>query len=99
VVNEPAKVLAVNSNLQWTSGCFAGIFPLVQPGTPPLQPALLTPAMVSYHQTAFVLEQRQTVLDAAYGINPERFVRQAPKQAAVPTEVWINKPINTSETH
>jgi len=23
-----------------------------------------------------------------------RFVRQAPKQAAVPTEVWINKPIN-----
>jgi hypothetical protein len=50
VLNEPAKVLAVYSNLQWTSGCFAGIFPLVQRGTPPLQLALLTPAMVSYHQ-------------------------------------------------
>jgi hypothetical protein len=28
--------------------------------------ALLTPAMVRYHQTAFILEQRQTVLDSAW---------------------------------
>jgi putative transposase len=62
--------------------------------------ALLTPAMVHYQQTALILEQRQTVLDAAYRIHPERFVRQAPKPAAVPTEVWINKPLNTQEkTH
>jgi len=62
--------------------------------------ALLTPAMVHYQQTALILEQRQTVLDAAYRTHPERFVRQAPKPAAVPTEVWINKPLNTQEkTH
>ncbi len=56
--------------------------------------ALLTPAMVHYGQSALILEQRQTVLDAAYRAHPERFVRQAPKPAAVPTEVWINKPPN-----
>ena len=49
---------------------------------------LLTPAMVHYHQTARILEQRQTVLGAAYRVHPERFVRQAPKPAVVPTEVW-----------
>ena len=51
--------------------------------------ALLTPAMVHHGQSAFILEHRQTVLDAAYRAHPERFVRQAPKPAAVPTEVWI----------
>jgi putative transposase len=62
--------------------------------------ALLTPAMVHYQQTALILEHRQTVLDAAYRIHPERFVHHAPKPAAVPTEVWINQPINTQEkTH
>jgi putative transposase len=61
---------------------------------------LLTPAMVHHNQTAFILEQRQTVLDAAYRVHPERFVRQAPKPTAVPTEVWINKPLNSNEkTH
>ena len=61
---------------------------------------LLTPAMVHYNQTALILEQRQTVLDAAYRVHPERFVRQAPKPTAVPSEVRINKPLNTNEnTH
>jgi len=61
---------------------------------------LLTPAMVHHHQTALILEQRQTVLDAAYRVHPERFVHQAPKPPAVPTEVWINKPLNSNEnTH
>jgi len=61
---------------------------------------LLTPAMVHHNQTALILEQRQTVLDAAYRVHPERFVHQAPKPAAVPTEVWINKPLNSNEnTH
>ena len=61
---------------------------------------LLTPAMVHYNQTALILEQRQTVLDAAYRVHPERFVHQAPKPPAVPTEVWINRPLNSNEiTH
>ena len=61
---------------------------------------LLTPAMVHYNQTALILEQRQAVLDAAYRVHHERFVHQATKPAAVPTQVWINKPLNADEkTH
>jgi putative transposase len=56
--------------------------------------ALLTPAMVHYNQTGPILLQRQHVLDAAYQLHPERFVRQAPKPLKLPTEVWINKPLN-----
>jgi len=53
--------------------------------------------MVHYNQTALILEQRQAVLDAAYRVHPERFDRQAPKPATVPTEVWINKTPNADE--
>lgn len=61
---------------------------------------LLSPAMVHYGQTVLILEQRQTVLDVAYRVHPERFVRQAPKPPWVPTEVWINKPSNSdAKTH
>ena len=54
---------------------------------------LLTPAMVHYHQTDLVIQQRQQVLNAAYQLHPERFVRSAPRSPAVPTEAWINKPL------
>jgi len=56
--------------------------------------ALLTPARVHYRPTGPILRQRQQVLDVAYQLHPERFVRHAPKPAAVATEVWINKPLN-----
>jgi hypothetical protein len=46
-----------------------------------------------YNQTDRVLEQRQQVLDAVYQLHPERFVRSAPRPPAVPTEAWINKPV------
>jgi len=35
---------------------------------------------------------RQTTLDKAYAMHPNRFVRGRPKVASVPNEVWINKP-------
>src|SRR6202162_5623763 len=54
---------------------------------------LLTPAMVHYNQTDRVLQQRQHVLDAAYQLHPERFVRNAPRPPADPIEAWINKPV------
>jgi putative transposase len=61
---------------------------------------LLTPAMVHDNQTATVLEQRQTVLTAAYQTHPERFVRKAPQPLPVPKEVWINNPSHSLEkTH
>lgn len=56
---------------------------------------LLTPAMVHYGQAESIVRQRQAVLDAAYQLHPERFVRSAPKPPALPSEVWINKPVLT----
>ncbi len=56
---------------------------------------LLTPAMVHHGQAPLILAQRQEVLNAAYLLHPERFVRFAPKPAALPKEVWINKPPDT----
>ena len=54
---------------------------------------LLTPAMVHYGQAETILRQRQAVLDTAYQRHPERFVRSAPKPPVLPSEVWINKPL------
>jgi putative transposase len=54
---------------------------------------LLTPAMVHYGQAENILRQRQEVLDVAYQRHPERFVRSAPKPPVLPSEVWINKPV------
>jgi putative transposase len=58
---------------------------------------LLTPAMVHYGQAQNVLRKRQEVLDVAYQLHPERFVRSAPKPPVLPSEVWINKPVATPE--
>src|ERR1700757_2154980 len=58
---------------------------------------LLPPAMVHYGQAENFLRQRQDVLDVAYQRHPERFVRSAPKPPALPSEVWINKPVSTAE--
>jgi putative transposase len=54
---------------------------------------LLTPAMVHYGQAENILQQRQAVLNVAYQRHPERFVGSAPKPPALPSEVWINKPV------
>ena len=56
---------------------------------------LLTPAMVHHGQAPLILAQRQEVLNAAYLLHPERFVRFAPKPATLPKEVWINKTPDT----
>ena len=57
---------------------------------------LLTPAMVHHGQAQRVLRQRQKVLDAAYQLHPERFVRSAPKSLRLPSQVWINKPVQNT---
>src|SRR5436309_5413016 len=58
---------------------------------------LLTPATVHYGQAENILRQRQEVLDVAYQRHPERFVRSTPKPPALPSEVWINKPVSAPE--
>ena len=54
---------------------------------------LLTPAVVHFGQAPAVLAARQVVLDAAYQAHPDRFVRRPPKPLPLPSEVWINKPV------
>jgi putative transposase len=56
---------------------------------------LLTPAMVHFGQAESVLAGRQAVLDAAYQAHPDRFVRRPPKPLPLPSEVWINRPVET----
>ena len=57
---------------------------------------LLTPAMVHFGQAESVLDGRQAVLDAAYQAHPDRFVRRPPKPLPLPSEVWINRPLETA---
>jgi putative transposase len=54
--------------------------------------ALLTPSDVHYGRAEQVLQARQQVLEAAYLIKPERFVKGQPKPLALPEAVWINPP-------
>jgi len=58
---------------------------------------MMTPAMVHYGLASEVRENRQSVLDAAYRLHPERFVGEPPRPHLLPKEVWINKPINSEE--
>jgi putative transposase len=58
---------------------------------------LMTPAAVHHGHAHTVHAERSRVLDAAFALTPERFVRHPPKPPQVPTAAWINKP-NSEET-
>jgi putative transposase len=53
---------------------------------------LMTPAAVHHGQAQHLYDQRAIVLDAAYALRPERFVRKPPAPPELPTAAWINKP-------
>ncbi len=53
---------------------------------------LLPPAVVHYGQAETVLQARHTVLQQAYAVHPERFVKGRPSLTALPPAVWINRP-------
>ena len=53
---------------------------------------LLTPEMMHRGQAPQQVAARQTVLDGAYAVHPERFVRGRPTPPLVPTVVGINLP-------
>ena len=53
---------------------------------------LMAPAAVHYGRAQTIHDQRACVLDAAYALTPERFVRRPPQPPALPTAAWINKP-------
>ena len=52
----------------------------------------LTPQIVPSGQSATVLAARQTVLDQAFQLTPERFVRKPPQPPKLFDKVWINPP-------
>jgi putative transposase len=56
--------------------------------------AWLTPEQVHTGQAREVLIRHQTTKDAAYAVNPERFVNGPPRIRPLPKEVWINAPID-----
>ena len=53
---------------------------------------LHTPADVHHGHAATVRTQRADVLNAAYQMHPERFVRKPPAPPAIPATAWINPP-------
>lgn len=53
---------------------------------------LHTPGDVHFGRAEAVHPRRAEVLDAAYAVNPERFVRRPPVPPALPGAVWINEP-------
>ncbi|MCP4967469.1 MAG: IS3 family transposase [bacterium] len=58
----------------------------------------LHPADVHAGTTKGIIAARQTVLDAAYTANPQRFRNHPPIAASPPTEAWINKPTVQTNT-
>ncbi len=54
---------------------------------------LLTPAVVHYGQAGQVIAARQKTLLAAYRAHPERFVKRPPQPPVVPSQAWINPPV------
>jgi putative transposase len=59
--------------------------------------SLLTPAVLHHGLAPIVIEKRQAVLDAAYLVHPERFVKHPPKSPLAPAHAWINKPTTTND--
>ncbi len=55
-----------------------------------------TPAAVHFSHAEGIQVERAHVLQAAYAVHPERFVRQAPVPPPLPEPAWINKPMEVS---
>ncbi len=53
---------------------------------------LMRPSDVHHGRATGVHAERARVLDAAYQLHPQRFVRKPPAPPALPTAVWINPP-------
>ncbi len=59
---------------------------------------LMTPEAVHAGRAQTLQEQRRKVLAKAHALHPERFVHGEPEPPTIPTEVWINQPVNSIET-
>jgi len=59
--------------------------------------AMLTPAELHSGRGGCVLAARHQTMTAAFAANPRRFNGRMPKPQKLPTEVWINKPVEVRE--
>jgi len=59
--------------------------------------AMLTPSELHSGRGADVLMARHQTMTAAFVANPRRFNGHVPKAQKLPTEVWINKPVEVRE--
>ena len=59
----------------------------------------MTPAAVHHGHAEQLHAARGAVLDAAYALHPERFVRKPPTPPDLPTAAWINKPKTEEVAH
>ena len=59
--------------------------------------AMLTPTELHSGRGAGVLAARHQTMTAAFAANPRRFNGHVPKPQKLPTEVWINKPVEVRE--
>jgi putative transposase len=55
----------------------------------------LTPESVHYGRAAAIIKQRAEHLLAAYAAHPQRFVNKRPTPHALPTTVYINRPMDS----
>ena len=60
---------------------------------------LMTPAAVHHGHANEIHAERQRILNAAYAVTPERFVRRPPTPPELPTAAWINKPTTEEVAH
>ncbi len=58
--------------------------------------AYLTPSDVHYGRAEQILQQRASVLRAAFEANPQRFKGRIPNPGKLPEAVWINPPKETT---
>jgi putative transposase len=54
---------------------------------------LMTPEAMHYGRAPFLRQRREQVLSAAFATHPQRFVNGRPTAPGLPTQVWINKPL------
>jgi len=57
---------------------------------------MMTPESVHYGHSAHICTARQEVLDNAYALHPERFVKRPPSPPELPKMAWINPPNENS---
>jgi putative transposase len=53
---------------------------------------MMTPEAVHYGRASHIRLSRQSVLDTAYALHPERFVKRPPSAPELPEAAWINPP-------